>query len=67
MSTTKQQVQTYYYFDEDTRTIYTSTELLEFRPDLIMLGSSLNPNHKMTAAVLAKDFGITHSLKIQPL
>ena len=61
------QVETYYYFDETTRTVFHSTELVEDRPDLMFMGSSLNPNHRMTVAVMAKDLDQVHGYKIKPL
>jgi len=57
----------FYYFDEKTRTVYHSTELVEDRPDLMFMGSSLNPNHRMTVAVMAKDLDQVHGYKIMPL
>lgn len=64
---TKKQVETYYYFDEKTRTVYHSTELVEDRPDLMFMGSSLNPNHRMTVAVMAQDLDQVFGYKIRPL
>lgn len=57
----------FYYFDENTRTVYHSTELVEDRPDLMFMGSSLNPNHRMTVAVMVKDLDQVHGYKIKPL
>lgn len=61
------QVETYYYFDEKTRTVYHSEELVEDRPDLIFLGSSLNPNKKMTVATMVQDMDQAFGYKIKPL
>lgn len=59
--------ETFYYFDEKTRTVYHSTELVEDRPDLMFMGSSLNPNHRMTVAVMAQDLDQVYGYKIMPL
>lgn len=61
------QVETYYYFQEETRTVFHSEELVEDRPDLMFMGSSLNPNHKMTVAVMVKDMDQVYGYKIKPL
>lgn len=61
------QVETYYYFDDDTRTIFHSVNLVENRPDLQFLGSSLNPNIRMTAAVMIKNLDQDHGYTIKPL
>jgi len=63
---TKQE-QTYYYYQEETRTVFYSPELVEDRPDLMMMGSSMNPNHRMTVAVMAKDMDQMFGYKIKPL
>ena len=63
---TKQE-QTYYYYQEETRTVFYSPELVEDRPDLMMMGSSMNPNHRMTVAVMAKDMDQVFGYKIKPL
>jgi len=63
---TKQE-QTYYYYQEETRTVFHSPELVEDRPDLMMMGSSMNPNHRMTVAVMAKDMDQMFGYKIKPL
>lgn len=57
----------YYYFDEHTRTVFHSEELVEDRPDLIFLGSSLNPNKRMTVATMVQDLDQAHGYKIKPL
>lgn len=44
----------FYYLDDQTRFIYWSEELVEDRPDLIFLGSSLNPDKKAVATVFIK-------------
>mgnify|MGYP003658050712 CR=1 FL=1 len=64
---TNPQIQTYYYYDEHTRTVFYSPLLVEDRPDLMMMGSSMNPNHKMTVAVMAKDLDQPYGYKIKPL
>ena len=61
------QVLTYYYFDEPTRTVFHSPLLVEDRPDLMMMGTSMNPNHRMTVAVLAKDMDQVSGYKVKPL
>lgn len=61
------QVETYYYFDEKTRTVFHSSELVEDRPDLMFMGSSLNPNHRMTVAVMAQDLDQVYGYTIKPL
>ncbi len=61
------QVQTYYYFQEETRTVFYSPLLVEDRPDLMMMGSSMNPNHRMTVAVMVKDMDQVFGYKIKPL
>jgi hypothetical protein len=63
---TKQE-QTYFYFDEPTRTVFYSNELVEDRPDLMFLGSSMNPNHKMTVSVMVQNMDIDYNYKIIPL
>lgn len=60
------QVERYYYFDEETRTVFHS-ETLEERPDLIFLGSSLNTNIRMTASVMVKQLNSPSGYKIKPL
>jgi len=40
----------YYYYDDDTRTVFWTETETEDRPDLIFLGSSENPNKKMAVA-----------------
>jgi len=60
-------VETYYYFDEKTRTVYHSTELVEDRPDLIFLGSSTNPNIKMAASLFTKGYDRNSGYKIKEL
>lgn len=61
------QKQHYYYFDESTRTVFYATELFEDRPDLMFMGSSMNPNHKMTVAVMAQDMDQVYGYTIKPL
>lgn len=61
------QVETYYYYDEQTRTVFHSEELVEDRPDLIFLGSSLNPNKRMTVATMVQSMDRPHGYKIKPL
>lgn len=62
------QVQTYYYFQTETRTVFYSSEFIEDRPDLMFMGSSMNPNHKMTVAVMAQNFmDQVYGYKIKPL
>lgn len=61
------QIQIYYYFQEATRTVFWSDELVEDRPDLMFMGSSLNPNKKMTVAVMAQDLDQVHGYKIREL
>lgn len=57
----------YYYQDDHTRTIfYTDTEQ-EDRHDLIFVGSSVNPNHKMAVAVMVQNDLIPMGFKIRPL
>jgi len=62
-----EQVQNYFYFDEDTRTIFHSINLVEDRPDLQFLGSSLNPNIRMTAAVMTKSLDQNYGYTIRSL
>lgn len=59
--------ETYYYFDDHTRTVYYSDELVEDRPDLMFLGSSMNPNMKMTVSVMIQDMSLPFGYKIKPL
>lgn len=61
------QVEMYYYFNEDTRTVYYSKKLVEDRPDLMFLGSSLNPNKRMTVATMVQDLDQVYGYKIKPL
>ena len=60
-------IEYFYYFNEKTRTFYHSTELVEDKPDLMLMGSSLNPNHRMTVALMAKDMDQVHGYTIKPL
>lgn len=58
--------ETYYYFDPDSSTVfYSSTE--EDRPDLINLGSSVNPNKRMAITVKLKPMGEVSGYTIKPL
>lgn len=57
----------FYYFQEETRTVFHSEELVEDSPDLMFLGSSLNPNKKMTVAVMVQDMDQAFGYKIKPL
>lgn len=61
------QVQRYYYFDEDTRTVFHSETEQEDRHDLMFLGSSLNPNIRMTVAVMIKSLDQEFGYKIKEL
>lgn len=61
------QVERYYYYDELSRTIYHSEKLVEDRPDLIFLGSSLNPNERMAVATFAKNLDREFGYNIKPL
>ena len=61
------QTEFYYYFDEPTRTVFWSEELVEDRPDLMFMGSSMNPNKRMTVAVMVQDMDITFNYKIKEL
>lgn len=40
----------FYYYDDETRTVFWSEKEIEDRPDLIFIGSSVNPNKKMAIA-----------------
>lgn len=59
--------QTFYYYDDDSRTVYHHDELVEDRPDLIFLGSSMNPNKQMTVAVMFQGRELGAVGKIRPL
>lgn len=62
------QVEWYYFFEEETSTIwYTNNE--EVQPqEMVFLGSSLNPNNRMTAAVMArKQMDIEFNYKVKQL
>lgn len=48
------QIQRYFYLEDTSSTIFWSLTEQENRSDLIFLGSSMNPNIRMTAAVMAK-------------
>lgn len=57
----------YYFFDEKTRTIFHSKILVEDRPDLIFIGSSINPNKRMSVASFVKGSDQEYGYKIKPL
>ena len=58
----------YYYMNDETRTIYYSeTDLEDSRPDLVFIGMSQNPNHKMAVAVFTNHDTIKKGYKILPL
>lgn len=59
--------QTYYYYDTYTRTVFHSDRLVDDRPDLMFLGSSMNPDKRMTVSTMVKDLDQTHGYKIKPL
>lgn len=61
------QVERYYYYDEDTRTVFHSESLRDDRPDLIFMGSSLNPNIRMTVSSLVKKLDRDYGYTIKPL
>lgn len=58
----------YYYMDDHTRTIfYSETDVSEERPDLVFIGMSQNPNHRMAVAVFMQNEPIPRGYKIRPL
>ena len=61
------QVEIYYYFDEMSRTVFWTEELTDNVPDLMFLGSSLNPNKKMAVAAFVKGSDQEYGYKIKPL
>ena len=56
----------YYYYEDETRTVFHSTSEL-FRPDLIFLGVTDNPNIKMAAAYFTKNMKQRMNHKIKEL
>lgn len=63
------QVEFYYLFDEHTRTVFWTEDedAQEDRPDLYFLGSSMNPNKRMTVATMVQDMDRANGYKIKPL
>jgi len=62
-----QQQEIYYFCMDNSRIIFWSEILIENRPDLIFLGSSLNPNKKMAVAVFTKNSEYNQGYQIKPL
>lgn len=44
----------YYYYDDDTRTVFWSETEVSDRPDLVFINSSTNPNKKMAVATFTQ-------------
>lgn len=60
--------QRFFYLEDTSSTIFWSETEHEDRPDLIFLGSSMNPNIRMTASVMAKSqLNRQDSWKVKPL
>lgn len=57
----------FYYYDEPQKIIYYSNRLVEDRPDLVFLGSSLNPNPKKAAAAFTHKFKRPMGHKVKEL
>ena len=58
MTSSAEYPEIYYFYDEDTRTVFWTTDYQEDRHDLIFLGSSVNPNKRMAVEVFI------HKMKI---
>lgn len=63
------QVETYYLSDEMSRIVFWTTddEAIEERPDLIFLGSSMNPNRRMAVAAFTHKLDQPHGWTIKEL
>lgn len=57
----------YYYYEDHTRTVFHSEQLVEDRPDLLLLGSSTNPSKKMAVSAFTKRMNKPWGHKILPL
>lgn len=57
----------YYYYNEKSRIVYHSESLIDNRPDLIFLGSSINPNKRMSVAAFIKGHDQEHGYTIKQL
>ncbi len=57
----------FYFFDEKRRIVYHSNTLIDDRPDLIFLGSSINPNKQMAVATFVKGSDQEHGYTIKQL
>lgn len=64
---TTKQVEIYYYYDDHTRTVFWSETETEDRPDLIFLGSSVNPNKRMAVAAFTHKMDKPWGWKIREL
>lgn len=62
------QQERYYFFDEQSSTIWHTTDEERQPQEMMFLGSSLNPNVRMTASVMVKNqLDVTFNYKVKEL
>jgi hypothetical protein len=61
------QVERYFYFDEEASTVWWTADEEAEMPQFIFLGSSMNPNLRMTVSVMVKQLDKEYGYKIKEL
>ncbi|ANJ20674.1 hypothetical protein RDp07_gp14 [Roseobacter phage RD-1410Ws-07] len=61
------QEERYYFFDEESSTIWHTIDKERQPQEMLFLGSSLNPNPKMTASVMVKQLDRRFNYKVKEL
>lgn len=61
-------IEWYYFFDEETSTIWYTDDEERQPQEMMFLGSSINPNHRMTASVMVRrQMDINYNYKVKRL